>query len=133
MLDIGGQELLLITIVLLVVVGPKELPKVIVTMREMIRKLRAVASDFHKTLDDLVEESDIKSDITEVKQSFDSYAMLDDELHTMLEEDANAIQKDMSAKAVKPKKKKTTPTPRNSAKAAKTSSKKKSATSKSSV
>ena len=91
MLDIGGQELLLITIVLLVVVGPKELPKVIVTMREMIRKLRAVASDFHKTLDDLVEEADIKSDITEVKQSFDSYAMLDDELHTMLEEDANAI------------------------------------------
>ena len=128
MLDIGGQELLLITIVLLVVVGPKELPKVIVTMREMIRKLRAVAADFHNTLDDLVEEADIKSDITEVKQSFDSYAMLDDELHTMLEEDANSIQKDMSSKAVKPKKKKTKPT-----KTAKTSSKKKSATPKSSA
>ena len=128
MLDIGGQELLLITIVLLVVVGPKELPKVIVTMREMIRKLRSVASDFHKTLDDLVEESDIKSDITEVKQSFDSYAMLDDELHTMLEEDTNAIYQEMDSKAVKPKKK--TTKPRN---AAKTSSKKKSATPKSSV
>ena len=128
MLDIGGQELLLITIVLLVVVGPKELPKVIVTMREMIRKLRAVATDFHKTLDDLVEEADIKSDITEVKQSFDSYAMLDDELHTMLEEDANAIHQQMDSKAVKPKKKKTKP--KNSAK---TSSKKKRATPKSSA
>ncbi|MCH9845459.1 MAG: hypothetical protein K0U39_08135 [Alphaproteobacteria bacterium] len=59
MLDIGWQELFIVGIVLLIVVKPRDIPDVIVTVREYISKLRGFSREFHSTVDDLVRESKI--------------------------------------------------------------------------
>lgn len=61
MLDIGWQEFLLVAFVLLIVVGPKDLPKVLRTITSFIRKLKSMASDFHRGVDDLANESEISN------------------------------------------------------------------------
>ena len=59
MLDLGFQEFLLIAFVLLIVVGPKDLPKVLRSITAFVRKLRSMASDFHSGIDDLANEAEI--------------------------------------------------------------------------
>ena len=61
MLDIGWQEFILVAFVLLIVVGTKDLPKVLRTITSFIRKLKSMASDFHRGVDDLANESEISN------------------------------------------------------------------------
>ena len=61
MLDIGWQGFILVAFVLLIVVGPKDLPKVLRTITSFIRKLKSMASDFHRGVDDLANESEISN------------------------------------------------------------------------
>lgn len=59
MFDIGWQELFLVAIIALLVVGPKELPRALKTVTGAIRKVRGMARDFQSGLDDIVRESDL--------------------------------------------------------------------------
>ena len=61
MLDIGWQEFILVAFVLLIVVGPKDLPKVLRTITSFIKKIKSMASDFHRGVDDLANESEISN------------------------------------------------------------------------
>lgn len=66
MLDIGWPELLIVALVTIIVVGPKELPRVLRTVTQMVRKLRAMANEFQSGIDDLAREAeldDLKKDI----------------------------------------------------------------------
>ena len=51
MLDIGWSELLLVAVVAVVVVGPKELPQLMRTFGFYAGKLRRAASDFQRQFD----------------------------------------------------------------------------------
>ena len=71
MLDIGWPELFLIAVVTIIVVGPKELPRVVRTVSGVIRKVRSLAGEFQSTLDDMAREADledIKKEIERVSQ-----------------------------------------------------------------
>ena len=46
MFDFGWQEFLVIAFVLVLVVGPKDLPKVLKTVTKYIRNMRQMASNF---------------------------------------------------------------------------------------
>ena len=46
MFDIGWPELLLIMVVALVVIGPKDLPAAIRTVTTILRKVRGMAAEF---------------------------------------------------------------------------------------
>ena len=59
MLDLGFQEFILIAFVLLIVVGPKDLPKVLRSITGLVRKVKSMASDFHSGIDDLANEAEI--------------------------------------------------------------------------
>lgn len=59
MLDLGWQEFMLIAVVAVIVVGPKDLPKVIRTVTTWIRKARGLASDFQRSLDEVARESEL--------------------------------------------------------------------------
>ncbi len=66
MLDIGWPELLIVALVTIIVVGPKELPRVLRTVTQMVRKVRAMANEFQSGIDDLAREAeldDLKKDI----------------------------------------------------------------------
>lgn len=59
MLDIGWSEMLVIAIVIIVVVGPKELPGMLRTFGRTTSKLRVMANDFRKQFDDAMKEADL--------------------------------------------------------------------------
>ena len=48
MLDIGGWEFLIVAFVLIMVVGPKELPKMLRGFTQIIRQVRSMASEFSR-------------------------------------------------------------------------------------
>ena len=58
MLDIGWSELLVLAIVAIVVVGPKDLPKLMRTVGFYFGKARRLASDFRRQFDEVVAESE---------------------------------------------------------------------------
>ncbi len=71
MLDFGWQELMLICVVVVIVVGPKELPKAVRGITGFLRKIRMMTNEFQNSLTDIADASDmleIKKDIDEVKK-----------------------------------------------------------------
>lgn len=73
MLDIGWQELFLIAVVTIIVVGPKEIPRVLRTVTLWIRKVKDMAREFQSSIDDIAREAeldDIKKQLAEA-QDFD--------------------------------------------------------------
>jgi sec-independent protein translocase protein TatB len=60
MMDIGWSELLLIGIVALLVVGPKELPRLMRTVGYWSRRARDVAGQFRSGFDDMVRDIEIE-------------------------------------------------------------------------
>jgi sec-independent protein translocase protein TatB len=59
MLDLGWSEILVIGIVLIVVVGPKDLPRVLRSFGRTTSKLRSMAGDFRKQFDDALKEAEL--------------------------------------------------------------------------
>lgn len=57
MLDIGWSELLLIGIVALIVVGPKELPGLFRTVGQYVGKARGMAREFQRSMEQAANES----------------------------------------------------------------------------
>jgi sec-independent protein translocase protein TatB len=59
MLDLGWPEMLVIAIILIVVVGPKDLPKMLRAFGRTTSKVRAMAGDFRKQFDDAIKEAEL--------------------------------------------------------------------------
>jgi sec-independent protein translocase protein TatB len=57
--DIGWQELFIVGLVAIIVVGPRELPRVLRTVTLGIRKVRGMARDFQDGIEELAREADI--------------------------------------------------------------------------
>lgn len=61
MLDIGWMEMAVIAIIALLVVGPRELPRVIRSVTEFVNKARGMAREFKSGLDDIARETELAS------------------------------------------------------------------------
>jgi sec-independent protein translocase protein TatB len=59
MFDIGWGEILVIGIVALVVIGPKELPGVVRTLGQTMAKLRRMAADFQNQFNEAMREAEL--------------------------------------------------------------------------
>lgn len=60
MFDIAWSELALIGAVALVVIGPKDLPKVMRTMGQWTRKARLLAGEFQSSVDEMVRQAELE-------------------------------------------------------------------------
>jgi sec-independent protein translocase protein TatB len=72
MFDIGWGEILVIGIVALVVIGPKELPGVVRTLGQTMAKLRRMAADFQNQFNEAMREAelaDLKKDAEKMIES----------------------------------------------------------------
>ena len=58
MFDIGGLELLVVAVILIVVVGPKELPGMLRVFGQTMRKVRRMAADFRGQFDEALREAE---------------------------------------------------------------------------
>jgi len=68
MFDIGWSELLVIVVVAIVVVGPKELPRLMGTFGRYAGKLRRAAGDFQRQFDEAMRDSEV----AEVKKAMET-------------------------------------------------------------
>ncbi len=59
MFDIAWTELMVIGAVALVVIGPKDLPKVLKTVGGLVNKARGMAREFQTGIDDMIRESEL--------------------------------------------------------------------------
>ncbi len=69
MFDISWGEFLIIGVVALVVIGPKELPGVIRAVGRAMSKLRTMAGEFRSQFDDALREAELH----DVKKEFDDF------------------------------------------------------------
>src|SRR5580698_5341916 len=70
MFDVGWSEMLVIAVVMIVVVGPKDLPNMLRTFGRTTAKLRAMAADFQRQFNDALKEAeldDIKKSVDELR------------------------------------------------------------------
>ena len=57
--DLSWSHMLLVLVVALVVVGPKDLPKVMRTVGRWVAKARAMADQFRKSFDEMARQSEL--------------------------------------------------------------------------
>jgi sec-independent protein translocase protein TatB len=94
MFDIGWTELLVVGIVALIVIGPRELPKTLRTVGQMMTKVRRMASEFQgqfneaireAELDELRKEAEKLSSVATSAGSFDALATAKSEIESAFE------------------------------------------------
>jgi len=80
MFDISWGELLLIGVVALVFIGPKELPTVLRTLGQWMAKLRRMANEFQNQFHEAMREAemaDLKKQVDDLTTTAHSYANFD--------------------------------------------------------
>ena len=70
MLSFGWSEIALVVIVVVIVIGPKEIPKLLRQLGDFSKSLKKTSRQFKKSLNDLAEEGDLK----EIKESINTIA-----------------------------------------------------------
>ena len=73
MFDFAWSEIAVIAVVALVVIGPKDLPKVLRTVGTWVGKARAVAREFQSSLDQMIREAELE----EVRKQVEDAAKVD--------------------------------------------------------
>ncbi|WP_417517283.1 Sec-independent protein translocase protein TatB [Minwuia sp.] len=77
MLDLGWTELLVIAVLTVLIFGPKELPTVLRTVTQFVSKMRGMARDFQRTMDDVAREAELDKLKDEMKEATNTNSMLD--------------------------------------------------------
>ena len=75
MFDIAWSELVVIGAVALVVIGPKDLPKALRSVGEMVGKVRRMASEFQGQFNDAMREAelhDLKKSVEDIGGSVEA-------------------------------------------------------------
>lgn len=104
MLDVGWSEMLVILIVALIVIGPKELPGAIRKVTQFVRKAQGMAREFQSSLDEIGREEEFQ-ELKRTAQSIRSTNM-DDALDKLdpsgAIKDARAAADDLKQEIGKP-------------------------------
>ena len=71
MFSLGWMEISIILIVCVILVGPKELPVVIKTIKSVLLNLKGLSREFTKTVEEVTEFSEIKDSKKEILDTKD--------------------------------------------------------------
>jgi sec-independent protein translocase protein TatB len=69
MFDIGWSEMALILLVALIVIGPKDLPRVARTVGQWVAKGRGMAREFQRALEDMAREAELDKVKSEIEKA----------------------------------------------------------------
>ena len=88
MLDFGWQEIIVVAFVLVLVVGPKDMPRALKGFTNFVGKMRGMANEFRKSMLEVADQEefrDVKNALNETKAG----------LIEQTKDPINAIKKDM--------------------------------------
>ncbi len=68
MFSFGWAEIFLIGIIVVVVIGPKDIPKFIKQISLLLKNIRKISSDFKSSINEIAEEKEIKDFAKSVKE-----------------------------------------------------------------
>ncbi|WP_158817571.1 Sec-independent protein translocase protein TatB [Methylocapsa sp. S129] len=94
MFDIDAGKILVVGVVALLVIGPKDLPRVLRTVGQTVGKMRRMASEFQNQFMEAIKEADledVKKEFTAIRDSanidtsFDAASIMRDEITTAVE------------------------------------------------
>ena len=60
MFDLGWSEMMIVGVLALIIIGPKDLPRVFKQLSYWIKQLRGMASEFQSGIDEMVKEADLE-------------------------------------------------------------------------
>jgi sec-independent protein translocase protein TatB len=69
MFDIGWSEMAIVLLVALIVIGPKDLPRLARNMGQWAAKGRAMAREFHRALEDMAREAELDKVKSEIEKA----------------------------------------------------------------
>lgn len=93
MFDIGGWEFLVIAILAIVIIGPKDLPAAVRAVTVWARKARALAADFRSGLDDIAREVELDKVEADIREGLGG-GDLTDSMNTIREDIEHNIDPD---------------------------------------
>jgi sec-independent protein translocase protein TatB len=107
MLDLGWSEMAVIIMVALIVIGPKDLPRVAREIGRWSAKARSMAREFQRSLDDMAREAelqDIKAELekagrTDVKKTIEDFVDPEREITKALEAPATPAKPELAGPA----------------------------------
>ena len=91
MLSFGWSEIALVVVVVVIVVGPKELPNLLRQLGTFSKSLKKASRQFKNSLNELSEEGDLKdikksfSDFKDIKNNLDPTKNIKEELSSIKE------------------------------------------------
>ena len=90
MLTFGWSEIALTLVVVVIVVGPKEIPNLLKQLGSFSKLLKKITRDFKKSLNNLTEEGDLK----DIKKSFSEIQNLKEDINIKkdLDNEINSIK-----------------------------------------
>jgi sec-independent protein translocase protein TatB len=104
MFEIAWSKLMLIGVVALIVIGPKDLPAVLRTLGEAIGKLRRMADEFRGQFNDAMKEAELdglKKDFTDLGDSVRNATSTDfNPINTIREEIKGAVESKQAAASI---------------------------------
>jgi sec-independent protein translocase protein TatB len=101
MFDIASSELLLVALVALLVIGPKDLPRVLRLVGNWVGKARKVAAQFRSGFDEMVRESELAD--LEKKWAAENARIMEDHPPEKYDSEPPPVMAELPATAEKPK------------------------------
>ncbi len=102
MFSFGWGEILLILVVIIIVVGPKDIPKFLNQIGNLSKSIKKISREFKSSLNQIVEESDLKevknsiTEATNLNKELDIKNNLKNEIKT-IKETISSVEEDVSS------------------------------------
>ena len=101
MFSFGWSELALTALIIIVVVGPKEIPNLLKHIGTFTKSIKKISREFKSSLNEMASEVDLKdvkeslSDIKEIKKELDPTKQINDQIDS-IKKTSNVFQKEIN-------------------------------------
>lgn len=77
MFDIGWTEILVVAVVAILVVGPKELPSMLMTFGRTVGRMRRMANEFQSQFNDVLREAERQANVDDIRKDLSAVTSID--------------------------------------------------------
>ena len=101
MFSFGWGEILLILVVVIIVVGPKDIPKFLRQIGNLSKSIKKISREFKSSLNQIAEETDLKdvknsiTEVTNLNKELDIKSNLKNEIKT-IKETISSVEEDVT-------------------------------------